>query len=210
MILILCPLKIELNYLLKSFEEKGLSFNKNQNAYVGEHLTLAVGGHGKVNFAISTVKLILEYKPSLLICSGAAGGIKNLKLLDIVAATKTVEHDYNIKFIQKDQPSFDGDFRALNTLKGVKKVIMASGDEDIIDSKSALMIHQKTQALAVAWEGAGGAKACAFMNTPFLELRCITDLCDQNTLSDFKENLEKGMAQVAHVIIDSFLNATDM
>ena len=205
MILILCPLPLEVKLLHKALINEGLLFKSSHGTHIGEKIVLSVGGHGKVNFALNTQKLILQYKPSLMICAGAAGGLKELNTLDVVAATKTVEHDYNIKFIKMALPSFEGDAATLKKIKNVKKVILASGDEDILDSNRANEVHEKTLAQAVAWEGAGAAKACALSDTPFLELRCITDLCNSDTVSDFKSNLEEGMNRIGKVIVDLLL-----
>ena len=48
----------------------------------------------------------------------------------------------------------------------------------------------RTGALAVAWEGAGGARACHFSGIPFLEIRGITDSADSDAASDFRATLE--------------------
>jgi len=55
----------------------------------------------------------------------------------------------------------------------------------------------RTGALAVAWEGAGGARACHFSGIPFLEIRGITDSADSDAASDFGANLEGAMRNVA-------------
>ena len=103
MILVLCPLKIELKQLLKALSSAGLVFRSDHGTHHGEDLILSVGGHGKVNFALNAYSLILKHKPSLLICAGTAGNLDGLKPLEVIAATKTVEHDYNLKFIKKDR-----------------------------------------------------------------------------------------------------------
>ena len=67
-----------------------------------------------------------------------------------------------------------------------------------IDRKRVL--HASTGALAVAWEGAGGARACAFNRIPFVEIRGVTDTADHNAASDFEENLEVAMRNLATLI----------
>ena len=51
-----------------------------------------------------------------------------------------------------------------------------------------------------AWEGAGGARACAFFQTPFLEIRGNTDAANNNAAIDFEANLEKALDNVAELI----------
>src|SRR5262249_33961484 len=45
----------------------------------------------------------------------------------------------------------------------------------LVSVDRAQALRDATGALAVAWEGAGGARACAFSATPYLELRAVTD-----------------------------------
>ena len=78
---------------------------------------------------------------------------------------------------------------------------VASGDEDIVDKVRKKNLHQATGAIAVAWEGAGGARACRFNDVPFVEVRGITDAADESASSDFEENLAAAMGNIASFII---------
>ncbi|NJL25852.1 MAG: 5'-methylthioadenosine/S-adenosylhomocysteine nucleosidase [Calothrix sp. SM1_5_4] len=172
----------------------------------GKHpgLHLAVGGHGKVQFALSAQKLILEYSPRLVICAGACGALTaDLRVADIVAARNTIEHDFHSHFTSAPPPKFAGDAESLRRLEGrdVKFGDIASGDEDVLNRERAAAIHSRTGgAMAVAWEGAGGARACRFTRTPFLELRAVTDLCDGETPWDFPRRVQLGMKRIASVL----------
>lgn len=170
---------------------------------------LAVGGHGKVQFALSTQLLIQRLKPELVICAGGAGSLSpTLKPLDVVVAETTVEHDFNLHFISRPLPQFAAHQPTLEKIKrrfeaGAFRLhfgALASGDEDIVDSARAAEIAKKTGAVAVAWEGAGGARACRLHNVPFLEIRAITDNADSATPESFHENLKSAMANVAEIL----------
>ena len=52
----------------------------------------------------------------------------------------------------------------------------------------------------VAWEGAGGARACTFSNIPFVEVRGVTDTADHNAPTDFERNLEVAMESIAALV----------
>ena len=78
--------------------------------------------------------------------------------------------------------------------------MVASGDEDVVDDERRRTLHQSTGALVVAWEGAGGARACAFSNVPLVEIRGVTDTANQNAPSDFETNLEVAMNNIATLI----------
>jgi adenosylhomocysteine nucleosidase len=53
----------------------------------------------------------------------------------------------------------------------------------------------------VAWEGAGGARACAFSQVPFVEIRGITDTADHNAASSFETNLALAMGNIAQLLV---------
>ena len=78
---------------------------------------------------------------------------------------------------------------------------VASGDEDIVTAKRSRELQEATGALVAAWEGAGGAKACRFSETPFLEIRGVTDTANHNAATDFRANMEIAMDHVTSLII---------
>ena len=130
-------------------------------------------------------------------------------LLEILLATTTVEHDYNNKFNKRALPTFDGAKAAIAELRSVSRSTkafsvhfgpIASGDEDVVETERKRALHESTGALAVAWEGAGGARACAFNRIPFVEIRGVTDTADHNAASDFEQNLEIAMSNLAILI----------
>jgi adenosylhomocysteine nucleosidase len=186
--LVLCPLAIEFDALKEAL-----------GAASGFHL--AVGGHGKVQFALTAQHLIRELKPSLLVCAGACGSLSSApRLTDVIAAEHTIEHDYNLKFIKRPLPSFAGDTASLEKLRGLPNIhfgTIASGDEDVIDAIRSQQIASLTGAIAVAWEGAGGAKAAAYCGVPFLELRTVTDSANQHAPQHFRQNIAAGMQNIA-------------
>src|SRR5262249_20722267 len=79
--------------------------------------------------------------------------------------------------------------------------IVASGDEDIVTSDRATALREATGAIAVAWEGAGGARASLFNALPFVELRGVTDTANQEAAADFHANLRRVMANLATFIL---------
>ena len=129
---------------------------------------LALGGHGKTQFAIQTQFYIHHFgNIDSVFCVGCAGAIdQKVSILDVVIAEKTLEHDFKLKFISRALPAFAGDLKLLAKFSKLKLDgfqihigILASGDEDVVDLVRAKEIKEQTQALAVAWEGAGGARA---------------------------------------------------
>jgi adenosylhomocysteine nucleosidase len=195
MILVVTPLPAEADIL------RGAKLNS-------ARVRIEVGGHGKVQFALRTQSFIAEKRPDLVICAGACGAISDkVRALDVVVAENTVEHDFKLRFVQRPLPSFVGDPVALRLLKNYDTQgfklhfgLIASGDEDVIGADRASEIHAATKALAVAWEGAGGARACLLAGVPFLEIRGVTDSADHAAVENFRINLPKAMGNVAAVI----------
>lgn len=199
MILIVTPLPVEAEIL------RGAGLNSGR-------FRVEVGGHGKVQFALRTQSFILENKPDLVVCAGACGALSSeLRVCDVVVAESTIEHDFKLRFVERPIPSFAGNSAALQVLKnyvsnsktqnfGVHFGLIASGDEDIVGSERARELFSATSALAVAWEGAGGARACLHAGVPFLEVRGVTDSADHAAVENFKKNLPAAMNNVAAII----------
>lgn len=180
-------------------------------------LTLACGGLGKTQFGVQTQHLLDSGGPwDLAICAGAAGGLHNdLAIGDVVVATETAEHDIHNKFGPPLLPRFPGDGTTVEQLRtvgqqtssfGVHLGVVASGDEDVVDVERRTILQQRTSALAVAWEGAGGARACRFSATPYVEIRGITDAANHTAPGDFTQNLALAMGNVAALVL-AWLNS---
>ena len=216
MTLILCPLPMELENLLTHLrglrhpvvEEQVGPLKVFQIADLGWRLSLA--GHGKAQFALQTQFLLQKFPDTAaVICAGCAGSLQpELAMGDVVAAEVTVEHDYRLRFVQKPLPEFAAAPGLLARIRqapasGFKVHFgrIASGDEDVVEAERAKEIRDATQALAVAWEGAGAARACKFSRVPFLEIRGITDQADSAAPANFAKNLKVAMANVASLCL---------
>ncbi len=217
-ILVVVPIQEEIDSFRKDFAERGFQAEDSVVGrlpvalFPGLGITFAYGGLGKVQFAVQTQHL-LDACPDwdLVICAGAAGAlVDELSVGDVVVATETVEHDINNKFGEPLLPRFGG---AATAIDGLRRVLLppnsfevrfgpiASGDEDVVDAERKEYLHKLTGALAVAWEGAGGARACRFSDVPFVEIRGVTDSANKSAASDFEANLETAMKNVATLIV---------
>lgn len=160
---------------------------------------VAQGGLGKVKFAVSCRYLLDLYKNvESCICLGAAGSLdEELKNGDLIAATETVEHDIR-KAGKEWIPRNPGSRELLSRTESLEISTLpfklhfhpiASGDEDIVSPKRKSDLRQRLNCHAVAWEGAGGAEACRFSGTSYMELRGISDQANLHTPADFKKNV---------------------
>ena len=216
-ILVITPLQEEYDDLYHSLSALGLKSHKERIGKLDTHCfpeinaRLARGGHGKTQFGIQTQHLLDHSQFELVICAGAAGALApEVKVGDVIIATSTLEHDYNNKFSNRPKPRFAGDTKSIEQIKALNlssadfKVhfgIMAGGDEDVIDIQRGKELRELWDALAVAWEGVGGARACAFSDVPYLEIRGATDTADHEAPVVFYINLKVVMKNIAYLLI---------
>lgn len=216
--LVITPLQEELDALLESLARRGVHHEASSIGRLGVQvfptlsMVLGYGGHGKTQFGIQTQYLLDQGGNfNLVICAGAAGGLsKGISVGDVIVATTTIEHDYNLRFVTRPLPRFEGDREVIARLQrfhsasGNFKIHfgpVASGDEDIVDSTRAKELCEKTGALAVAWEGAGGARACTFNLVPFVEMRGVTDVANHQAPADYDTNLAIVMNNIADILL---------
>jgi len=176
-------------------------------------LGVAVGAHGKVQLAVQTQHL-LDLLPSVqtVVCAGAAGSLSAAAQPgDVVIGSCSVEHDYKLRFVVEPLPVHIADPGLVEELLAatadrpgdfhVLSGPIASGDEDVVDPVRARELHAETGALCVAWEGAGAARAAAFCERRFVELRVITDAADADAAADFHANLGVALPHLADVLL---------
>jgi adenosylhomocysteine nucleosidase len=216
-ILVVTPIAQEIDCFLQSCAKQGIEA---ETMMVGRlpvtrfgelDMGVAQGGLGKAQFAVQT-QYLLDRCPEarLVICAGAAGALSaNVAVGDVVVATETIEHDIQNRFGPPLLPKFPGAAGVLATLGELPQATLgfqvhfapvASGDEDVVDHARREAIQTLTGALAVAWEGAGGARACQFSGVDFVEIRGVTDSADSTAPADFEKNLGQALGNVAKLI----------
>lgn len=192
-------------------------------------ILLSTGGTGKPQFALQTQYLLDRMETCEgVICAGSAGALaEGIFFGDVIVASATVEHDRRGRFFPKPPPSFsisaeilarfgsgfeelaqnggarDASHRAEESFR-VHYGLVASGDEDIVEPERRREIREATGALAVAWEGAGGARACAFNHVPYAEIRGITDAAGTLAPVEFEKSLAPAMNNIATLLLQKF------
>jgi adenosylhomocysteine nucleosidase len=220
-VLILTPLALEQEALLRAFGQQRrieeVGHLRMPCAYIAPWQALiAVGGHGKAQFAAQTQYLIDQFPSAeLVICAGAAGSLHpDLATGDVVVGADTVEHDFQLRFASRPLPRFPAHGPSLERLRvavaemsGLRVAFgtIASGDEDVVSTERAAAIRAQTDALCVAWEGSGAARAAAFSGLGSIEARAITDSADKAAPNDFATNLPVAMYNLAQVLARLFV-----
>ena len=173
-------------------------------------------GVGKVNAARTTQILIDNMKVDYIFNVGVAGGIDNsLRIGDIVIASKLVQHDFDVTpfnykkgqipnvgvFIECDEYLIKIAEKCLNK---AKKGVIASGDIFVTEDWMAKKINKKFDALCCEMEGASIAQVCFLSHIPFLVIRSISDVPNNDNVITYEEFVEissKKIAEGMHKII---------
>jgi len=220
--LVVAPLKDEAEAVCHRLAERGFL---SKPAKVGAltcsvipplDMIIGVGGVGKAQFALQAQHLLDRCRdavlhPTLLVCVGGAGQLSpDVSVGDVVVGTRTIEHDYHERFNPRPAPSYQSDPAALTALEHavanreldfrVHFGPIASGDEDIVDTIRRAQLYAETEALCVAWEGSGAARAARFNGVGFVEIRVVTDAADEAAAASFHANLDRVMPHIADLL----------
>jgi len=222
MIAILCAMREELEPILEYMNIKEKINHANNIYYLaefdGKDIVLAYSKIGKVNASITATIMLEKFGARKLLFSGVAGAIdKDLKIGDLIIATKTTQHDvdltvfgYEPGFIPESKVYFECD-ESLNSLAvkvaeklniKLKSGIIASGDQFIHSKERKVWIKKTFGASAIEMEG--GAVGCVCWNeqVPFFMLRAISDSAEEGAGVDFDEFLEESSKVSAKFLIE--------
>jgi adenosylhomocysteine/aminodeoxyfutalosine nucleosidase len=222
MIGILCAMREELEPILEYMKVKERLNHANNIYYLaefeGKDIVLAYSKIGKVNAALSATVMIEKFKIKKLLFSGVAGAIdEDLKIGDLIIATKTAQHDvdltvfgYEPGFIPESRVFFECD-KNLNDLAfdvarklniKLKSGIIASGDQFIHSQEKKEWIKKTFNASAIEMEGAAVGCVCFNENIPFFMLRSISDTAEEGAGVDFDEFLEESSKVSAKFLVE--------
>ena len=158
----------------------------------------------------------------MIINIGVAGGIsEKLKVCDIVIGEKLVQHDFDITAFNHEKgyiPNvgvyIDSDTYLVNVAKecinnkkyNVVSGIIASGDILCTESWMSKKINTKFNALCVEMEGASIAQVCYLSNIPFIVIRSISDVPNNNNVLTYEEFLNESSKNVSNFIYEIIKN----
>lgn len=177
---------------------------------------LVQSGIGKVNAARTTQVLIDNFKINCIFNIGVAGAVcEDLNIGDIVIGEKLVQHDFDITAFNHEKGYIPNVgvyvYSDKYLLELAKKVIVksnlkifqgviASGDIFCSDYMMGKKINDKFNALCVEMEGASIAQVCNLCNVPFLILRSISDVPNNDNVVTYDEFLSDSCEKVANVM----------
>lgn len=222
MIAIISAMDLEMTELVNNLEEKKESFFQGQKFYEGKighnDVVISSSGIGKVNAAINTAILISKYKPSLIINSGIAGGVK-LELNDVVLASKLCYSDVDATFFGYEYGMIPGMplyfypdsvsyMKAQTILKDANINFKLSPvlTADTFRDTAKDIKNKMNEAYAVEMEGAAIAQTCHRLNTPFLSIRFISDILDTDKHTENYQAFEKEASLLSSKITLKIIN----
>lgn len=174
-------------------------------------------GMGKVNAARTAQILIDYYKVDYLFNVGVAGGVdSSLAVGDIVIGNNLVQHDFDAiglnferglipnagKFFKCDDylcKIANSKIEAAASNKVINGVI-ASGDIFCTEPEMGEKINKRFNALCVEMEGAAVAQVCVLCKIPFLIIRAISDVPNNNNKITFDQFLANNIDVMAKAI----------
>lgn len=172
----------------------------------GTELVLLKSGIGKVAAAIGTTLLLELYQPDMIINTGSAGGLSaSLCVGDIVISEETCYHDvdvtafgyqtgqlpgYPLVFKSDEKLIADAQYCIEQLGLTAQRGLIVSGDSFINGSVPLAKIrHNFPEAIAVEMEATAVAHVCHNFDIPFVVVRAISDVADQQSHLNFDEFL---------------------
>jgi len=200
----------EIEPILKQLDSyERVDFAKN-SYYKGRYKTLEVvvaySKIGKVFSTLTATTMLEMFACDMLLFTGVAGAVNpELKIGDLVVATKLAQHDLDITIFGHPHGFVPGgsvyvesdkDLRALAKIVASKmgielhEGIIATGDQFIASEEKKEFIAKTFNADALEMEGASVAVVCDALDVPFFILRSISDAADMDAGFNFEEFVE--------------------
>lgn len=203
---ILGAMELEIQPILEQLGDYKTISHANNKYYLADYNNLElIIAHSKIGKVFSTMTatiMIEHFGADTLIFTGVAGGLQNMQVGDIIAATATAQHDVDITAFGYSIGHIPSSEVKINTsellLKSVQKValdmdidlktgVIATGDQFIHNSAKKDFIVQEFDAIAIEMEGASVNLVCNELGVPSLILRSISDTADGDAPDNFDE-----------------------
>lgn len=231
---IIGAMETEIKLLLENMKNEGAVKETNAGSLVfyegnlkGKSVIVVRSGVGKVNAALCAQRLIIQFGADTIINTGIAGAMGGgLRIFDMVASSDALYHDmeavaFGYKPTEVPQMKcscFKADekliaaavkaFEKVNSSNGRKIVTgrVATGDQFIADKNVKNHIKEICSPMCVEMEGAAIAHACYLNETPYLILRCISDMADDTVEATYSFNEDEAARESAKVMLELLNN----
>lgn len=165
--------------------------------------------------------MIERFGVEALLFSGVAGGLQDLKVGDMIAATATVQHDVDITafgYPYGKIPISEVEIKtSAKLLKQAQNVanelglnlhtgVIATGDQFVHCAERKDFVIKEFDAKAIEMEGASVNLICNEMGVPSLILRSISDTADGDAPENFDEFAKIAAKRSANFIMQILSN----
>lgn len=200
-------------YLVINNEVKYYDLVFYEGTIEGKSCVLVECGVGKVNAARTTQVLIDKFDVDKVINIGVAGGVDStLSVGDIIIGEKLVQHDFDITpfdhekgyipnvgvYMDADKNMVD---KAISVIKDIdisyRSGVIASGDIFCTLTSMSEKINHKFNALCTEMEGAAVSQVCVLCGVPFLVIRSISDVVNNDNVVTYEEFVKSSSEVVA-------------
>ena len=187
---------------------------------IGEvEVVLVRCGIGKVNAALTTTLLLAKHDIDLIVNTGSAGGIgAGLHVGDVVIASEMAYHDvdatvfgYSIGQVPQmparyiaNQGTIEKTITAAKKtgLTPVKGLIVTSDSFIASQAQTDVILSNFTDALASEMEGAAIAQVCYQFDVPFVIIRAMSDVADEEAGVSFDEFIIEAGKKSAEMVLE--------
>lgn len=227
MIAIVCAMENEISFYKTKLENIITTTIFNQEFLTGEigknKIVLTKCGIGKVNSSVITSILIQNFKPKLVINTGIAGGINPLVTEDIFVANNFIYGDFDLEVFGYSKGQVPGMNQYFSSSSKYVTAFKKYLTETSVAFKEGLVVTQdsfitslnqlkgiESNIIATDMEGASMAHTCEIFNVPFLSIRIISDVIDnESQISDYNA-FEDTAAKLSSKITYKFLRDSNI
>ncbi len=220
---IICAMEEEIKELraqLTNANEENIANMIFYSGQINDHeVVLVRAGIGKVQAGVTTAFLIENFKVDAVINSGSAGGIgTGLAVGDLVLSTGAAYHDasatvfgYKPGQLPQQPQIFEADQELLQAVSEaasqaglqVKPGLIVTGDQFVSSQAQIAAIKEiYPQALCCEMEGAAVAQVAYQFDKPFLIVRAMSDIGDEDAGQSFDEFIIDAGKKSAQMILN--------
>ena len=224
---VICAMEEEIRTLLTKLEDvqqhtvAGNTFYKGQ--LYGHEVTLVESGIGKVQAGMTTAILLAEEKPDVVINTGSAGGIgEGLHIGDVVISSQVAYHDaeatafgYLPGQLPQQPQRFEGDANTVKQIEAAAKAVdlqprvglIVTGDQFIASQDKIKAIKEiYPEALSCEMEGAAIGQVATQFGIPFVVIRAMSDVGDEDAGVTFDEFIVEAGQKSAAMLLNFLKN----
>lgn len=220
---IICAMEEEIKELraqLTNANEENIANMIFYSGQINDHeVVLVRAGIGKVQAGVTTAFLIENFKVDAVINSGSAGGIgTGLAVGDLVLSTGAAYHDasatvfgYKPGQLPQQPQIFEADQELLQAVSEaasqaglqVKPGLIVTGDQFVSSQDQIAAIKEiYPQALCCEMEGAAVAQVAYQFDKPFVIVRAMSDVGDEDAGQSFDEFIIDAGKKSAQMILN--------